>query len=193
MTRLEDLRRLGGTLCLDFVNTIDPRFGPARVDFIADYASLERWGVWSGAIAQAGAPVDRRNAEAVVRRAHALRDALYVLLSPRPATDDGPAALRVLNRELQRAGAHVAVRAAGVGFVPAWDAAASPDQVLWPVVRSAWELMLSPSLERVRECDGHDCGWLFLDTSKAGRRRWCSMEICGNRAKSRRYRRAHAA
>jgi predicted RNA-binding Zn ribbon-like protein len=44
----------------------------------------------------------------------------------------------------------------------------------------------------VKECDGHDCGWLFLDTSKAGRRRWCSMDVCGNRAKAQRYRRRRA-
>jgi predicted RNA-binding Zn ribbon-like protein len=39
-------------------------------------------------------------------------------------------------------------------------------------------------LSRVRHCPGHDCGWLFLDTS--GRRRWCSMETCGSRAKMKR-------
>src|SRR5205085_6780809 len=39
-------------------------------------------------------------------------------------------------------------------------------------------------LSRVRLCPGHNCGWLFLDTS--GRRRWCSMEVYGSRAKMRR-------
>lgn len=62
------------------------------------------------------------------------------------------------------------------------------DQVLWPMLRAATELATSPALERVRSCPGEDCGWLFLDTSKAGRRRWCSMAICGNRLKTKRHR-----
>jgi predicted RNA-binding Zn ribbon-like protein len=49
-------------------------------------------------------------------------------------------------------------------------------------------LLTAPELQRVRACPGlGDCGWLFLDTSKSGRRRWCSMEGCGSRAKMRRY------
>jgi predicted RNA-binding Zn ribbon-like protein len=40
----------------------------------------------------------------------------------------------------------------------------------------------------VRECPGPNCGWLFLDTSKAGRRRWCSDESCGSRSRVKRFR-----
>jgi predicted RNA-binding Zn ribbon-like protein len=60
--------------------------------------------------------------------------------------------------------------------------------VLWPIARSAASLLTSPQLTRVRECAGHPCGWLFLDHSKNGSRRWCDMADCGNRAKARRYR-----
>lgn len=45
----------------------------------------------------------------------------------------------------------------------------------------------SRELERVRLCPGHDCGWLFLDETKNARRKWCLMEVCGNRAKSSRH------
>ena len=74
------------------------------------------------------------------------------------------------------------------------DAADSLTAPLRPVVRSAAELLTSPeTLLRVRECDGTDCTWLFLDQSRNRSRRWCSMESCGNRAKVRRhYRRRHA-
>ena len=58
---------------------------------------------------------------------------------------------------------------------------------LWPLIYSALDL-LTTSLERVRLCESHDCGWLFLDTSRNGRRRWCSMQGCGSREKMRRYR-----
>src|SRR5258708_7059779 len=42
-------------------------------------------------------------------------------------------------------------------------------------------------LDRVRRCANPECGWLFLDDSRAGKRRWCSMSACGNRAKARRH------
>ena len=69
------------------------------------------------------------------------------------------------------------------------------DRPLWPVARTAADLLTSGRLDRVRECPGADgCGWLFYDTSKNGSRRWCSMEGCGNVAKARRlYARRRAA
>ena len=74
----------------------------------------------------------------------------------------------------------------------AWGWAAEParlDRPLWPVVLSAAKLLSSDQLQRVHRCPGKDgrCGWLFLDTSKAGRRQWCSTQGCGNRAKARRH------
>jgi predicted RNA-binding Zn ribbon-like protein len=59
---------------------------------------------------------------------------------------------------------------------------------LWPVARSAAELLTSGDLARVGQCPGEECGWLFLDTSRAGRRQWCDMADCGNLAKVRRFR-----
>lgn len=62
------------------------------------------------------------------------------------------------------------------------------EQLLWPIICSAIDLLTSPEVRRVKVCPGlGDCGWLFLDTSKSGRRRWCSMESCGSRSKMRRY------
>jgi predicted RNA-binding Zn ribbon-like protein len=62
-----------------------------------------------------------------------------------------------------------------------------PALPLWRVALSAREFLLAPSRERLRVCAADDCGWLFLDSSKAGRRRWCRMADCGNRAKARRH------
>ena len=61
--------------------------------------------------------------------------------------------------------------------------------VLWPVVWSAVRLLSSPELASVRKCAAPGCGWLFVDGTKNGSRRWCSMSVCGNRDKVRRYRR----
>jgi predicted RNA-binding Zn ribbon-like protein len=59
--------------------------------------------------------------------------------------------------------------------------------MLAPIVKSAADLLLSDMLDRVKQCEGDPCGWLFLDTSRNRSRRWCSMEDCGNRAKARRF------
>jgi predicted RNA-binding Zn ribbon-like protein len=58
------------------------------------------------------------------------------------------------------------------------------------VVFEALGLLAELDVERTRVCRGHDCGWLFLDTSKSGRRVWCDMATCGNAAKSERFARA---
>ena len=52
--------------------------------------------------------------------------------------------------------------------------------------RTVDEVLPAPE-KRLRICQGPDCAWTFIDRSKAGRRRWCDMAVCGNAAKSRRY------
>jgi predicted RNA-binding Zn ribbon-like protein len=59
------------------------------------------------------------------------------------------------------------------------------DRIISEVVRSAADILVSNQLDRICRCD--ECGWLFYDASRNHLRRWCSMEICGNRAKARRH------
>ena len=68
-----------------------------------------------------------------------------------------------------------------------WRTSDALSQVLWPVAIDAWDLLTEPELSLVRQCplDAGGCGWLFLDVSRAGNRRWCDMRTCGNRAKAR--------
>ncbi|HEY0661372.1 MAG TPA: CGNR zinc finger domain-containing protein, partial [Lysobacter sp.] len=71
---------------------------------------------------------------------------------------------------------------------PDWSAMGSGLDLLRHV--AAWHAVAfldSGALPRTRVCDGHDCGWLFVDLSKGGRRRWCDMRTCGNVAKARRH------
>ena len=70
-------------------------------------------------------------------------------------------------------------------YTTTWKVDESLDALLWPIVYSAGNLLLSEELGHVKECPG--CGWLFLDTSKNQSRRWCSMNACGARDKMRRY------
>ncbi len=68
-----------------------------------------------------------------------------------------------------------------------WSVRACPvEAALGPIALAAVRLFTEGDFHRIRECGGHACGWLFYDRSKNNRRRWCEMEVCGNRAKQRR-------
>ncbi|HXV44721.1 MAG TPA: CGNR zinc finger domain-containing protein, partial [Anaerolineae bacterium] len=100
-----------------------------------------------------------------------------------------------LNAVLAQAPARLRVLATGEKFEWQWlqnmDAL---DGMLWPIAWSAADLLTSANLARVRQCARSEgCDWLFVDTSKNGSRRWCSMNLCGSRDKGRRfYRRKRA-
>ena len=185
-------RLVGGALCLDFVNTVDPRVGAERRDYLGDYDALLGWASRAGAVDAAEAERLRgrtsgRTGHRVWRRALAFREALYPLLH---AVAEGrkpdPRAVAALQTELSAARGRQALTVTPVGTVGE-ALPVQPELPLWRVALSARELLLTLPAGRLRVCAGDDCGWLFLDRSKAGRRRWCSMADCGNRAKARRH------
>jgi predicted RNA-binding Zn ribbon-like protein len=195
--RLAALELLSGRVCLDFVNTVDPRVGDERQDYLTNYANLVRWSGHAHLLPEdqqaallRAAGRHPREAAAVFARAVALRETLYrafsasaVRLAPAAADLD---AIRTAYIDTM---AQAQLVPLADGFEWRWPAGSDAlDQMLWPVIRSAVELLTAPELRRVKVCPGlGDCGWLFLDTSKSGRRRWCSMEGCGSRSKMRRY------
>ncbi len=197
---------LGGRLCLDFANTLSGKRLREPVERLKTWNDLVSWGRQVGALAEDLArrldlEGQRRPGEAAaaLRRALELREALFRIFRA-TAEGNGPAAedLELLNAVVARARSHERlVRAAGRYRFACPEGAVGLDAVIWPVARSAAELLTSDDLARVRICgampvDG--CGWLFLDETRSGTRRWCSMKDCGNRAKARRhYRRSKAA
>ena len=194
---LAGLRLLGERLCLNFANTMDPRQGDHPREFLTGYPDLVTWSVRAGAVDRptaaelaAAAERDPDAAETAYAEAIRLREALYEVFSAVAAGTAVPAvALATVNAAAAAAFAHARVEPDGTGYRWGWRSdPAALDRMLWPVLRSAVDLLTSAELARVKECPGlGDCGWLFLDTSKNGSRRWCSMEGCGNRAKGRRH------
>ena len=77
------------------------------------------------------------------------------------------------------------------GYALQWPAEPDLERVLWPLATAAVSLLVSADAGRVKECAGHDCNWLFLDSSRNRSRRWCDMKACGNRAKARQYYHRH--
>lgn len=187
----------GGRPCVDFANTLDERATDHQRELLLRYQHLLEWGVQAGALTRASAGVlgrhaarHRRMASSALRRAIGVRDAIFDLLSAiarRRPVPGGP--LADLNRLIVQAAGRRRLERRGGRFVWAWRRAKRPDLdwVLWPVAWSAGGLLASPDLDRVRQCAGAGCAWLFLDTSKSGTRRWCDMTVCGNRAKTRRF------
>lgn len=185
----------GGALCLDFANTLGDR-PHGEKEHLRGYADLLAWGRQAGALPAAelseleGRALDRPRAAArALGRAMALREAVYRTFSALAAGGEPAAAdLAALNRALRLALSRLRVAVAGQGFTWAWAQGGERlDAVLWPVVRSAADLVTSAEAERVRECASDRCSWLFLDRSPTRRRKWCDMKTCGNRAKARRH------
>ena len=188
---------IGGAPCLDFANTSSGRGTTLLQEHLRSYDLLLTWSEHAGLIARAErrrlarlATQRPRAAARVLRRALALREAIHAIGAALARERQLPApALTVVNREFAAAMAQAQLRPAGGGFALDWaDAPTALDSVLRPLVRSATELLLAPLRDRVKQCPGHGCGWIFLDLTKNRNRRWCEMEICGSRNKVRRYR-----
>lgn len=197
-----DLNLETGYLCLDFANTLDMHASDEPVESLFSYEDLVSWAADVGVLGPAmqedlvrTAEQRQEEAGAVYARSIELREAIYRIFSAIAAQQSpGSADLAVLNRALAGASAHQVIVAAGDGYEWAWQAgdAQDLDQMLWPIARSAADLLTSADLDRVRECADEDgCGWLFYDTSRNRSRKWCSMESCGNRAKARRHYHRH--
>src|SRR5919198_3020681 len=190
------LREGAAGLCLEFVNTVAWGGTAAPEERLAAPPDLLGWCVGSGILAagdaaQLGARWEDRPAEALAfhGRALALREAIYRIFRSGITGDKVPAdALRILNEALAEAPtrARIAWDGEHFGWLVGSERAAGWD-VLAPIVWSAADLLSGARLYRVRECAHARCRWLFLDESRAGSRRWCSMEACGNRAKARRH------
>lgn len=191
---LDDPRLVAGDLALDFVNTVGYRLDPSRSD--DKLTTLEDVARWMG---HAGLPDPQdwlarvrrdRRALAATRR---VREDLYALFRARIDRAQAPAdALARVESLLDRCHRARVLVDAGPMLAWRWDRRAVVDELLYPIVLAALALLTAPRGDAIACCEGQGCGWLFLDTSPTRRRRWCSMDDCGNRAKARAYYRRHA-
>jgi len=186
---------VGERLWLDFVNS---EFGTRRFDALRDFESMVRWFESASILdAERAGGIRRRAQQQPAGAAAALIDARRVRAALRMLAERGPMSDRVrveglgeINRVLGRSAGTRRVEARTDGtfyrsFVPVGDAFAG---LVIPIVESAADALILGELLRVRRCADPRCQRVFFDNTKNGRRRWCDMATCGNRAKAARHR-----
>jgi predicted RNA-binding Zn ribbon-like protein len=202
-TYINSLHLVGGRLCLDFTNTVGSHDAEHSDERLTSYQDLLIWSRRAGILDEEGqarleqsAAAQPTTAASTFEQAFNLRETMFRIFSA--VADERPAAptdLEHFNIVLGTVMAHANLVQTDEGFTWGWQTDLDAlDSILWPIVRSAADLLTSGELGRVRECSSDTCEWLFVDTSRNRSRRWCDMEDCGNRAKARRhYHRKRAA
>ena len=185
----------GGHLALDFVNTAGWHASDEPSEWLVDYDEVLRWARHVGVLDVRGAAAlarraaaRPREAEAARRRLLAFREAAFrtfrAVTAGRAAAASDLAAIAAANADALRRAQLVP---ASTRYELRWPVDDALDVPLWKPASAVLALLTSGELERLRECGGHPCGWLFLDRSPNRSRRWCSSEECGNRERVRRF------
>ncbi len=166
-----------------FVNTVDLEAGPEQ---LTDPAALAAWLRTHGLIAEAD-PVGGDD----LQRALRLREALRALCWANNGADLAPAAAETLDGAAERAGLRVRFRASGAAEVA--PSRGGVDGAWGRMLAIVAESMRAGTWSRLKACRSEVCGWAFYDRSRNRSGAWCSMAVCGNRAKARSFRARRAS
>jgi predicted RNA-binding Zn ribbon-like protein len=186
---------IAGDVALDFVNTVTGRDERPR-DWLDGYSRLLDWAMRVQVLPERNlralakrASTEPALATRALSRAKALREAMFELVSALVAHEAPPAGSLALIREywIEGAEAHELHYESGRVIAAPRGDASDLDLIAAMLAYRMVEHVLHLPVERLRKCHGQNCAWIFIDSSKAGRRRWCDMAVCGNTAKSRRY------
>jgi predicted RNA-binding Zn ribbon-like protein len=195
-TKLETLfspMQLGGHVGLDFINTVQSRRADPLVEFLPSYDHLLAWCWRTGLITETQierlyttAQQQTVAAQAAWQFALEVREMMYRIFSTFIAQSSFKSAdLPQFNAVLSKLLPYLRLEARTDSCVWGWeDDEQHLERVLLPIVTATADLLTSDKVKQVRQCP--NCGWLFLDTSRNHSRRWCSMEFCGSKMKSRR-------
>jgi predicted RNA-binding Zn ribbon-like protein len=187
---------IGGDAALDFVNTVTGRDQRPR-DWLDSYARLLEWSAFVHLLPKRVLRALARDAQKkpaaaaiALARAKALREALFGLLTAIVSKRAPPKRALALLYKHWVAGinAHELCFSDGRVIAQLRNDAVDFDLIASMVAYGMMQRVLPLPPDRLRICQGPNCSWLFIDSSKAGRRRWCDMAVCGNAAKTRRFR-----
>ena len=176
-TDREGFRFRGGHIALDLTATLAGRAKPAPRELLDSPTDLLRWLASAGLAAEGAMQAD-------LEVAHYLREAIYALAIARISDADRPAEREILNRIASATPALPRLRPDGSVELSGTAAA-----MLSTIAREAIRLFGSRQADHLHQCEADGCTLLFVDNSRRGDRRWCSMASCGNRAKLAEFRR----
>ena len=193
---------IGDDLALDFLNSVAMPAGRA-IEWLEDGHDLVTWLEQAHAVPAEIAAHFRKHAapralDAVAAQARELREWFRAFVKShggKPLRERDLRELAPLNTLLARDQAFCQIEIAGAGAaengeegrVLRWQARRhwdGPKALLLPIAEAMGELVCDKDFTLVRKCEGPTCTLWFLDLSKAHARRWCSMAVCGNRAKA---------
>ena len=182
--------KIGGEIAVDFANTVSPGGGEAGglrswrdlVDFLELRGAVSRA---EGRALRAMGERDARACAAAFEQALELRAAIRTVLAALAGRRPPQAGwVDAVNRALALGVGSTRLGRQGRGwrldFAPVLD---EPLRALAPIARSIADLIAQGGGARIRKCANPRCVLYFRDTSRTGRRRWCSMAVCGNRMK----------
>ncbi|WP_321781945.1 CGNR zinc finger domain-containing protein [Paraburkholderia sp. J94] len=177
---------LGGHPALDALNTVQMTDGEL-IDTWQSDADVAAWLARHDLAADAKKP--RFKAHALLDAARHLRETARALVDARRAGE--PVDARALNRFLAQAPRtlELTVDESGEPRLVERHAHGTPEQYLAPLGAAVAELVCEADFALVKKCENPECVLHFLDRTKSHRRRWCSMAMCGNRAKVAAFRR----
>ncbi len=196
----KDIRKLdliGNKLCLDFINTAGFHSDVKPVEYLNSYHDLIIWSRQIGLITnseyenlcKSAARFDKK-AGNILKQAIELREMLYRIFSSIvKGTPVKNKALVLFNKNFSKAVSNSQIIQERDGFhLDFLKQDEDLEWVLYPIIQSAYELLMSDELKKVKMCADSKCGWIFFDESKNQSRLWCDMKDCGNRAKANRFR-----
>jgi predicted RNA-binding Zn ribbon-like protein len=191
---------VGNLLVLDFLNT-KPLLEGKRTELLSNTAALERWLVASGIVTSPKTRAmvrrwrDSPPADSFLEKLRAFRERLRdTVIRQQAGLLVGDAFVSEINLLLREHPSRVALHrtAKKLESVIVFEPHA-PEDVWAPIAAAAAELLSNIPASRIRKCESESCVIHFYDTSKKGSRRWCSMNICGNRHKVAAYQRRKRA
>jgi predicted RNA-binding Zn ribbon-like protein len=193
---------VGGHVVLDLLNTVTARDGDP-IDWLDSYQRVLEWAALTAhfepsvlkQLEQLSAAHEDAGTRAL-HRIHELREAVHDMLAATLRHERSTeSTLARVDASWKDAVRHARIAVSGRHTLLKLDVESSRlDYLHHELALRAFELLQVFPPDRTRICAGTNCGWVFIDRSRGGRRRWCDMATCGNVAKSRRhYQRIHRA
>jgi predicted RNA-binding Zn ribbon-like protein len=184
----------GGTLAFDFINTVNTRKQPANRDYLENFEDVLKWGSKTNMllperikVLSAEKALRPRLAKKALFQLIDTREILYELfkaIANNRKPDNTLAA--DFNRLLSDAFGDLKMefydRSIKIDLIDKKNLLSEPFK---NVMKSAYDILTTEDFARIKECPG--CGWIFLDKTKNGKRRWCNMKVCGSSDKASRY------